>query len=195
MADNIIELSEDEFDALFPLVPNHLNPSAGWAVGNQGGCLFETFGEELAFVRQQDIRCVWTVLDSDDGDLYVASGFHFVNRIGYLVSRDPVSEGKFIQVRIPMESEPAEDVPETATVLSAAELRRHIDVHDLLAERRQVAIVWSAEDVQSVRPDLTDDQAWEVLQQCRKVQDCEIGFNWLLIELVADDLYPDASDD
>jgi hypothetical protein len=108
----MIELNEDEFDARFPLVPNHLNPSAGWVVGDHGGCLFETFGEELVFVQQQDIRSVWTLLDGDEGDLYVASGFHFVNRLGYLVSRDPVPEGEFIQVHIPMESEPADDEPD-----------------------------------------------------------------------------------
>jgi hypothetical protein len=76
------------------------------------------------------------------------------------------------------------------TTSSAADLAKHLDIHDLLAERRQVAVVWSVEDVQSVRPDLTDEQAWEILQQCRKVHDCEIGFSWLLIETVADDLYP-----
>lgn len=65
-----------------------------------------------------------------------------------------------------------------------------IDIHQLLRERRQVAIVWSIEDVQSVCPDLDDDQAWQVLQRCCRVHDCSVGFNWLLIEYVADDLYP-----
>jgi hypothetical protein len=70
-----------------------------------------------------------------------------------------------------------------------------IDVHDLLAKRHQVAVIWSVEDVQEMRPDLNADQAWEVLQQCYKVHDCEGGFNWLLIETVADDLFPSPSDD
>jgi hypothetical protein len=64
----------------------------------------------------------------------------------------------------------------------------------VLEHRRQVAVIWDIEDVQSVRPHITDDQAWKVLCECRHVHDCELGFNWLLIETVADDLFP-APDD
>jgi len=105
MTDTFIELSENEFDTSFPLRTNHLNPSAGWAYGEGGGCLFETFGEELAFVRQQDSRVVWTLTDGDDGDQYVLSGFHVVNRIGYLITAIPFPEGTTIQVHIPMQTE------------------------------------------------------------------------------------------
>lgn len=68
---------------------------------------------------------------------------------------------------------------------------RAIDLDHLLAKRRQVAIVWCIEDVQQNRPDLTDDQAWEVLQECRSRHDCDIGFNWEYIDIVADELYPE----
>jgi hypothetical protein len=67
----------------------------------------------------------------------------------------------------------------------------HVDLDDLLCERRQVAVIWNIEDVQSVRTDLSDDQSWEVLGQCRKVHDCSVGFGWELIEIVADDLFPE----
>lgn len=53
MTHTLIEMSEDEFDAQYPLMPNHLNPHASWAYGEHRGCLFETYGQELAFVRQQ----------------------------------------------------------------------------------------------------------------------------------------------
>ena len=109
MTDVLIEMSEDQFDAAYPLVPNHINPTAGWAVGDQGrGCLFETYGDEFDYVRRFDPRRVWTLIDGDDGDLYVASGLHFVNRIGYLLSRDPVAEGTFVQVHIPMATDGGE---------------------------------------------------------------------------------------
>jgi len=65
-----------------------------------------------------------------------------------------------------------------------------IDIHDVLKQRRQVAVIWSIEDVQGMRPDLNDDHAWEVLQQCERVHDCDVGFTWLLIEIVAEDLFP-----
>lgn len=99
MTTTLIELSEDAFDALFSLLPNHLNPHATWSTSESGGCLFETFGPELAFVRGQDPRCVWTFVDGDDGQ-YVISGFHFVNRIGYLVSTVPLPDGVDVQVEL-----------------------------------------------------------------------------------------------
>jgi hypothetical protein len=68
--------------------------------------------------------------------------------------------------------------------------RSLIDVHSLLRQRRQVAVIWCIEDMQSVRPDLNADQAWEVLLQCEHVHDCEVGFTWMLIETVADSMFP-----
>lgn len=41
-------------------------------------------------------------MDGDDGDMYVISGLHFVNRVGYLVSTLPVPEDVTIQVHLPM---------------------------------------------------------------------------------------------
>jgi hypothetical protein len=115
MSDSYIELTESEFDARFPLRPNHLNPSATWVVGESGGCLFETYGEEFAFVMRQDPNTVWTLLDGDDGDMYVVNGLHFVNRVGYLLSTIPVPEDVTIEVHMPMstdeEFEPVEAAP------------------------------------------------------------------------------------
>jgi len=109
MTNITIHLSEDEFDERFTFVRNHLNRDAGWVYGDGPGCLFETYGEELEFVRHQDSRTVWTYVDGDDGDQYVISGFHVVNRIGYLVSMIPVPEGIQIEVRIPMEADDEDD--------------------------------------------------------------------------------------
>lgn len=67
-----------------------------------------------------------------------------------------------------------------------------IDIHELLAERKQIAAIWCLEDVQAVRPDLTDDQAWEVLQDVRRHHDAELGINWLTLECIADELFGDA---
>lgn len=102
MTETFIELTEDEFDDRYPLVQNHLNANASWAYGDGPGCLFETYGEEVAFVGQQDPRTIWTLVDGEDGDMYVISGFHFVNRIGYLLSTISVPEDVTIQVHIPM---------------------------------------------------------------------------------------------
>jgi hypothetical protein len=68
----------------------------------------------------------------------------------------------------------------------------HSNIHQVLAERGQVAIVWAIEDVQHVRPDLNRDQAWEVLERCRDKHDCEWGFTWTYIQVVADLLFPES---
>lgn len=105
MTETLIELTEDQFDERYDLIENHMNPSAGWACNASRGCLFETYGEEFAFVRRSDPRKVWTLVDGDDGDMYVISGLHFVNRVGYLLSRDPVPDDVTIQVHIPMNTD------------------------------------------------------------------------------------------
>ncbi|HVX13825.1 MAG TPA: hypothetical protein VHC22_21765 [Pirellulales bacterium] len=100
-----IMLSEDEFDAAYPLVTNHLNPNATWAFGDGPGCLFETYGDELAFVLRQQPLTVWTLVDGDDGNQYVISGYHLVNRIGYLISKAPFPEDTDIEVLIAFDSD------------------------------------------------------------------------------------------
>ncbi len=69
-----------------------------------------------------------------------------------------------------------------------------LDMAALLEEQRQVAVVWSVEDVQEVRPDLTDGQAWIVLQHCDRRHDCNDGFTLPLIESAAEKLFPEQRD-
>ena len=63
-------------------------------------------------------------------------------------------------------------------------------IHDWLAAQQQIAVIWSAEDVQSVRSDLTRDEAWHVLKECRRYHDCEVGISWTLLAIVAEEHYP-----
>jgi hypothetical protein len=98
-------MTEDEFDAAYPLITNHLNPNASWAFGHRVGCLFETDGEELDFVRSRDRRTIWTLVDGDDGNQYVLSGYHLVNRIGYLISTVPFPEDAHIEIAILFDSD------------------------------------------------------------------------------------------
>ena len=107
MSGNYIELTEDQFDARYQLRPNHINPSAGWALGDGPGCLFDAHGEEFAFVRRQDPQTVWTLLDGDDGDMYLINGMHFINRVGYLLSTMPDPQNGAIQDHLPMSNHEA----------------------------------------------------------------------------------------
>ena len=67
-----------------------------------------------------------------------------------------------------------------------------IDIHEMLAERRQIALIWSIEDVQGIRLDLSDDQCWEVLQHVDRYKDAELGITWLTLEMAAEHLFGDA---
>jgi len=65
------------------------------------GCMFETFGHELDAVRAADPACVWTLVSSDDDDgLYLLSGFHFVNRLGYLIIERPWAGEDQLDIRL-----------------------------------------------------------------------------------------------
>lgn len=77
-------LSLAEFERRFPLVANPFDDAEpAWQNDDDEGCLFETYGEQLAFVQARHELEVWTVMDDDT----VQSGYHVANRSGYLVSR------------------------------------------------------------------------------------------------------------
>jgi len=95
-----IDLSEDAFVALFKPQANHLNPNASFDWGDGFGTLYETFDEELEYVKQQLSNRVWTLISGDDGD-YVASGCHFVNRLGYFITEVAIPDGVDILVPMP----------------------------------------------------------------------------------------------
>lgn len=73
---------------------NHLYPHAPFA-----GMMFETFGEELAYLCQQPPAQLWTVVEGDDyPQPMLISGFHLTNRLGYFLTAIPVSDGQQIEV-------------------------------------------------------------------------------------------------
>lgn len=80
------KLNEDNFDEIFRPVQNHLNDNAPF-----DGTMFETFGPELDHVLSfaNDLKRsqrVWTIIDGDDGELYLVTGYHLVNRLGYIIT-------------------------------------------------------------------------------------------------------------
>jgi len=67
----------------------------------------------------------------------------------------------------------------------------NIDIGAVLESRRQIAHIWSIDDVAEVRPDLTDEQAWEVLQHAERRLDSDMGISWDTLSICAEDLYPE----
>jgi hypothetical protein len=74
----------------------------------------------------------------------------------------------------------------------SAEQELDIDIYELLSQNRQIADIWGTEDVQQVRPDLNDDQAWEVLQTADRRYDSEYGITWTTLESIAQELFGNA---
>ncbi len=47
---------------------------------------------EFEDVKDQPVNHVWTILESDDdddGNWYASPGFHVVNRMGYVMTKEP----------------------------------------------------------------------------------------------------------
>ena len=57
----------------------------------------------------------------------------------------------------------------------------------------EIAISWHIDDVKEIRPDLTDDQAREVLQQAKDRHDAGVGISWDVLAIHAEDLFPKES--
>ena len=78
-------ISWKRFEKEFPLIKNHLDPHAAFE-----GCMFETYGKELEFVNSlAGTNRVLTIVDGDGDKLEISTGYHFVNRVGYLITEKP----------------------------------------------------------------------------------------------------------
>ena len=53
---------------------------------------------------------------------------------------------------------------------------------------------WHIEDVQSVRPNLNDDQASDVLEAVADNHDANYGINWDVLTFWADELFPEVEE-
>lgn len=82
------------------------------------------------------------------------------------------------------------------TLFRALGIEDHrIDLREALADQREIAVVWGVDDVQEVRPDLTDEQAWEVLTAARRYHDAEIGISWDVLACHADMMFPEPTEE
>ena len=61
------------------------------------GHMFETYGVELAHVREYGNKNIWTIINCENEESWIIPGFHFVNRLGYILCEIPW-ESEDIQV-------------------------------------------------------------------------------------------------
>ncbi len=102
MKNVMINITEDEFFEKYKPIKNHINLNAAF-----DGCMFETYGDEINFVfnvLKSDNKNVWTIIESDD-TIYYISGYHLVNRFGYLITEESVPEGLEISVVLDMNND------------------------------------------------------------------------------------------
>jgi hypothetical protein len=74
-------INEEQFWAFSPLA-NHLDNQAA-----MDGYMFETYGKDLAFVLEQPVQNVWTIIERRS-KLYALSGCQ-LDALGYFVTRQP----------------------------------------------------------------------------------------------------------
>lgn len=95
-----IEMDYEDFLTTYKPIINHLDPNASFQDESGNGILFETYGEEVVFVKKQDPACIWMYGDGDDGGSFIWSGWGFVNRLGYIVTEVPCPPNTDIQIRV-----------------------------------------------------------------------------------------------
>ena len=92
----MIKLTEDQFDEQFTIQENHIS-------GNEAfGGMYETYGLELDYIfnlAKKENR-VWTIIEGDEG-MYYVSGFHLVNRLGFIVTEEEYQE----EIEVELETE------------------------------------------------------------------------------------------
>ena len=99
---DLIELTQEEWFDKFKPIPNHIDDNASFSDGDNG-YMFETYGEELDFVKSHQSNRIWTYCDNDFGGTSIFQGMRIVNRIGYFVTLVPFDANKDYQIQISSE--------------------------------------------------------------------------------------------
>lgn len=96
-------ITEKDFELMYPCQINHIERKKNDTsikdedICSFNGCMYETYGPELDFVREMSKENrVLTIIESDEETddfapvWYITSGMHHVNRIGYLITEKPI---------------------------------------------------------------------------------------------------------
>jgi hypothetical protein len=77
----------DEWVEKYKPLKNHIEESNTYE-----GYAFETYGEELEFIREQEPEKIWTLIENGTDMSFVAFGMRWVDREFYFTSSVPVQE-------------------------------------------------------------------------------------------------------
>ncbi len=90
-----IEMDFDEWFETYKPIKNTFDENASF-----DGYMWETYGDEVNFVKCFPERQIWMYGDGDDGGSYIWSGWHFVNRLGYFITEVPFPADTDIQIKV-----------------------------------------------------------------------------------------------
>ena len=90
-----IEMSFEEWEATYKPISNSIDMDSSF-----DGLMFETYGDEVEFVKAQDENRIWTYGDGDDGGGYIWNGWHYINRLGYFITEVPCPPDTTIQIQV-----------------------------------------------------------------------------------------------
>ncbi len=91
------KISFDEFEVRF--VPQNNVSTPEQEAFN--GCFYESFGRDLEVIEETAKKSpnnVWTILNID-GRIVIGEGFHVVNSVGYLVTKNAFQYGEMFEVK------------------------------------------------------------------------------------------------
>lgn len=85
-------ITYEKFVETYKPIKNHIIQDAPY-----NGCMFETYGIELAHVREQDNKNIWTIINCENEESWIIPGYHIVDKFGYILCNIPW-ESEDIQV-------------------------------------------------------------------------------------------------
>jgi hypothetical protein len=91
-------ITEEEFNGRFGVRAIHLRRSKfGSEIDAEEFLAREA---EQQFINRYGTRCIWTLIEDEKGVLYLLSGYHLINHIGLVASREPRPTSLPILVRV-----------------------------------------------------------------------------------------------
>ncbi|MDQ0869005.1 hypothetical protein QFZ70_001478 [Arthrobacter sp. V1I9] len=89
-------------------------------------------------------------------------------------------EEKILEIAQLALDEPWTDAQGAAAVLAKDIIGSYYD------PTTQIAAIWSIEDIQGLAPELSDDQAMDILKDAKNHHDASVGINWDVLEYYVD---------
>ena len=127
----------DEWFDTFKPIPNHITGDCDTS------CSFETYGDELHYVLQQDDKHIWTEMDGDQG-VSIVSGYHLVNRIQYYITVKPWDD--FIEIPVSIDKE-CDCMSEGEGIIDCDECRGNGYITIWIDTREEMEEIYGTENV------------------------------------------------